>query len=96
MPWQRARRSREVSFSYNMDGMLKVSARIASTGEAAEITIDMLEKGKEDRIDVSGWKEAPLAGSFRTIIRRSEKWLKANSGEADQDEIREMEEYLYL
>lgn len=86
----------EVSFSYNMDGMLKVSARIASTGEEAEITIDMLEKGKDDHIDVSGWKEAPLAGSFRTIIRRSEKWLKANSGDADQEEIREMEEYLYL
>lgn len=86
----------EVSFSYDMDGMLKVSARIASTGEEAQITIDMLECGEEDRIDVSGWKETPLAGSFRTIIRRCEKWLKANSGEADEDEIREMEEYLYL
>lgn len=86
----------EVSFSYNLDGMLSVSAVIVSTGEAAEITIDMLERGRLERIDVSGWKEAPLAGSFRTVIRRSEKWLKANRAEAEDDVIREMEENLYL
>lgn len=86
----------EVSFSYNMDGMLKVTALIASTGQDAEITIDMLQQGREERVDVSGWKEAPLAGSFRTIIRRSEKWLEANREKEDEDEIREMDEYLYL
>lgn len=86
----------EVAFSYNLDGMLSVSAVIVSTGEAAEITIDMLERGRLERIDVSGWKEAPLAGSFRTVIRRSEKWLKANRAEAEDDVIREMEENLYL
>lgn len=86
----------EVSFSYNMDGMLNVSAVVVSTGEAAEITIDMLERGQQERIDVSGWREATLAGSFRTVIRRSEKWLKSNRAEADDEVIREMEEYLYL
>lgn len=86
----------EVSFSYNMDGMLKVSARSVSTGKEADITIDMLQCGKEERIDVSGWKEAPMSGSFRTIIRRSEKWLASNRGKAEEDEIREMEECLYL
>jgi len=86
----------EVSFSYNMDGMLNVSAVVVSTGEAAEIAIDMLERGRQERIDVSGWKEASLAGSFRTVIRRSEKWLKSNRANADDETIREMEEYLYL
>lgn len=86
----------EVAFSYNMDGMLNVSAVVVSTGKAADITIDMLEQGQRGRIDVSGWRESPLAGSFRTVVRRSEKWLKSNRGEADEELIREMEEYLYL
>lgn len=86
----------EVAFSYNLNGMLCVSAVIVSTGEAAEITIDMLESGRLERIDVSGWREAPLAGIFRTVIRRSEKWLKANRAEAEDEVIREMEENLYL
>lgn len=86
----------EVAFSYNMDGMLNVSAVIVSTGKAADITIDMLERGQQERIDVSGWRESSLAGNFRTVIRRSEKWLKSNRGKADAELLREMDEYLYL
>lgn len=49
----------EVSFSYNLNGMLNVEAYIPSTGNAAKITIDMLNQDdkKEQRIDVSNWKK---------------------------------------
>lgn len=66
-----------VQFSYNMNGMLDVKATILSTGADASIQINMLENvEEEERIDVSKWKETPLAKQFRTIIRRAEKELK--------------------
>ncbi|HBA97760.1 MAG TPA: hypothetical protein DCZ23_06600 [Lachnospiraceae bacterium] len=84
----------KVAFSYNLNGMLNVSATIASTGNAADITIDMLNRDKEQRMDVSGWKKSELAGDFRTLIRRCEKWLSSKKGDKQNKE--EAEEYLYL
>ena len=78
----------EVSFSYNQNGMLQVTGTIVSTGEAASIDIDMLNT-KETRIDVSDWKSSELAGGYRTVIRRAEKWLKSHGDD------RKVEELLY-
>ena len=44
---------------------------------------------KEKRQDVSDWKSSELAGEFRTIIRRAEKWLK------NHKEDKKVEELLY-
>lgn len=52
------------------------------------IDIDMLNT-KEKREDVSDWKSSELAGEFRTIIRRAEKWLK------NHKEDKKVEELLY-
>lgn len=65
----------EVSFSYNQNGMLQVTGTIVSTGKEASIEINMLHT-KEERVDVSGWKSSELAGDYRAVIRRVEKWLK--------------------
>lgn len=78
----------DVSFSYNQNGMLQVTGTIVSTGEEAMIDIDMLNT-KEKRKDVSDWKESELAGEFRAVIRRTEKWLK------NHKEDKELEELLY-
>lgn len=84
----------EVSFSYNLNGMLNVSATILSTGKAADITIDMLNREQEQRIDVSAWKKKPLAGEFRSTIRRCEKWIASKKG--DKKSKDDVEKYLYL
>lgn len=86
----------EVAFSYNLDGMLNVEASIPSTGKAADITIDMLDrdKEKEQRIDVSGWKKSPLAGDFRSLVRRCEKWLSSQN--LDEEDKEYAEECLYF
>ena len=76
----------EVSFSYNQNGMLQVTGTIVSTGKAAAIDIDMLGT-KEDRVDVSDWKSAELAGDYRAVIRRAEKWLKKNESEPELEEL---------
>lgn len=84
----------EVEFSYNLNGMLNVSATIPSTGNVADITIDMLNRDEEQRVDVSDWKNSFLAGDFRTLIRRCEKWLSSKKG--DKQDKADVEEYLYL
>lgn len=89
----------EVAFSYNLNGMLQVSAKVVSTGKEAAARIDMLERGTEAHVDVSGWKEAELGPDYRSVIRRSEKYIereKANSRDPeDEERIREMEELVY-
>ena len=65
-----------VEFSYNLNGMLEVEAKIVSTGKQASIEIDMMEGEKSERIDVSMWKDAPGAKAFRTVIRRAERRLR--------------------
>lgn len=68
--------------------MLQVTGTVVSTGAEAVIDIDMLNT-KEKREDVSDWKSSELAGEFRTIIRRAEKWLK------NHKEDKKVEELLY-
>ena len=50
------------------------------------IDIDMLNT-KEKREDVSDWKSSELAGEFRTIIRRAEKWLKNHKEDKNVEEL---------
>lgn len=72
----------KVEFSYNLNGMLVVSAVIVSTGEKAFIEINMMEKNKTvEKIDVSGWKDSPNSKKYRMVIRRAEKLLKELAGD---------------
>ncbi len=67
----------DVEFSYNLNGMLEVKARIASSGQEAGVEINMLNTELSDKkpIDVSGWKNSKYAKRFRTVIRRAERGL---------------------
>lgn len=76
----------EVSFSYNQNGMLQVTGTVVSTGEEASIEINMLNT-KEERVDVSGWKSSGLAGDYRTVIRRVEKWLKNHADDENAEKL---------
>lgn len=98
IPWgPRGEQSIGVSFSYNQNGMLEVTAVIDSTGKTAEVTIDMMGTEKEAKIDVSGWREAPDADDYRTVIRRGERFLKKEKGNLlDEEGAEELEHLLYL
>lgn len=87
-----------VQFSYNMNGMLDVKASILSTGEAASIEINMLEDASQEagRIDVSGWKESPLARQFRTVVRRGEKAVRSPQIQDEPFLQEEIEDGLYF
>lgn len=69
----------DVEFSYDLNGMLKVTATLASTGKAASIEINMAEGAGTD-VDLSQWKEAPGAKPYRSVIRTAERVLSGKNG----------------
>lgn len=86
----------DVSFSYNQNGMLAVTAMIPDTGREASIEVDLMEAKEEARIDVSGWKNAKGAGAYRTVIRRAEKLLLQPELKAELSDWEELDEMVYL
>ena len=75
VPPRRAGEERvDISFSYDLNGMLKVSAKLLSTGAEKSIEIDMTGKRKQEQ-DLSRWKEAEGAKEYRTVIRTAERLL---------------------
>ena len=98
IPARKAKAERiQVEFSYNLDGMLNVTAFIPSTGADASIEINMMQEQADEKelIDVSKWKDAPGASEFRTIIRRAEKMLKDPVVQNDLSLKEEMEAAIY-
>ena len=89
-----------VEFSYDMNGMLRVKANIVSTGNEAEISIDMMKEKEGEtspKMDVSKWKDAPNAKAFKTVIRRAERVLKnLDSPEEINCYQEDLEECIYL
>lgn len=84
-----------VKFSYNLNGMLHVTASIPSTGADASIVIDMMQE-TETKEDVSQWKKSPYAKQFRTVIRRAERMLKSLETDSFPAFEENLEENLYL
>ena len=74
-----------VNFSYDLNGILSVTATIVSTGGQASIEIDMTDSDETDipEIDVESWKEAPGASKYRSIIRKAERMLKKIDSASD-------------
>ena len=75
----------EIEFSYDLNGMLKVTAKLVSTGKAVSVEINMAEGKMEE--DLSQWKNAEGAKTYRAVIRTAERCL-AKSGSLP-DELRE-------
>ena len=66
----------DVSFSYDLNGILNVTATLVSTGKTASIRINMTkEEEKEREEDLSGWKKAEGAKAYRSVIRTTERLL---------------------
>lgn len=86
----------EVSFSYDLNGMLCVAATVLSTQQQASITINMMQHTEEtERTDISKWKEAKGAKEFRTVIRRAEKVLKKLKEDELEEDYEDLEDLLF-
>lgn len=87
-----------VEFSYNLDGILSVTASLVSTGNKESLMVDMMEAQvkRDTQVDVSNWKAADGAGKYRTIIRRAERLLHNQEFKLFKEDVKELEEILYL
>ncbi|MDR2785532.1 MAG: Hsp70 family protein [Treponema sp.] len=67
----------EVTFGYDMNGILQAKASVVSTGKqvAAEISTTGIKAGPH--LDLSKWEEAEGARAFRPLIRKAEKIIAA-------------------
>ena len=72
----------EVTFAYDQNAMLSVTARIVSTGKEAAIDINLKnpasagEQEAKSPADPDAWKNAPGAKEYRSIIRSVERMLR--------------------
>jgi len=84
----RARAGKEqilVTFSYDLNGILTVSAEIASTGKSAGVTVNTLETGKN--LDLSKWKDAEAAKKYRKLINKADRLVKVHGEDKAEDLI---------
>ena len=97
-PKPRGKEKIEVTFGYDLNGMLKVTARIVSNGKEAEIEIDTRKK-REETVDPEQWKHASGAEEYRPLIRTAERLLRRKEGpdfmrEILQRDLKELKERL--
>ena len=87
-----------VNFSYDLNGILSVTATIVSTGEQASIEIDMTDNDEDimSEIDVETWKEAPGASKYRSVIRKAERLLKKMDPASDPMEYKMLSDGLLV
>ena len=74
-----------IHFSYDLNGILKVSAEVVSTGKSAEITVDTSEVG--ENMDLSEWKNADAVSKYRKIINKADRLIKLHGEDADEVEV---------
>ena len=84
----------DISFSYNQNGILQVSAEVVSTGKVSSLTIDMIDVSLPDEKSAEEWKKSPLAREFRSLIRRAEKAIRLASAGGDGESAGELETML--
>jgi molecular chaperone DnaK len=97
-PARKGKESVQVTFSYDMNGILQVKAKSVSTGK--EVSADISTTGIEafPVLDITKWESAPGAKRYRPILRKAEK-LMAGDTEYDTDLevlVRQIKEALLL
>jgi molecular chaperone DnaK len=88
----------EVSFGYDMNGILQVKANVVSTGKQVSAEISTTGVKAKPLLDLSKWEQAEGARLFRPLIRKAEKFIA--SGKDPEDDIslmvRQIKEALLL
>ncbi|MCL2378436.1 MAG: Hsp70 family protein [Defluviitaleaceae bacterium] len=74
-----------IRFEYDLNGILKVTAEIVSTGKSATMTVNTEETGKS--VDLSRWKDAPFARTYRTILNKADRQVKLHGDDASAIEV---------
>jgi molecular chaperone DnaK len=65
----------EVTFAYDMNGILQVKASVVSTGRQVSAEISTTGVKARPLLDLARWEQAEGARSFRPLIRKTEKLI---------------------
>jgi len=60
-----------ISFAYDVNGILQVEGTILSTGAKANLVIETMGMTMEPEIDLSGWEKKPNARRYKAIIKKA-------------------------
>ncbi|MHC6202658.1 Hsp70 family protein [Breznakiellaceae bacterium SP9] len=67
----------EVTFGYDMNGILQVKASVVSTGKQVSAEINTAGVRAKASIDLSQWEKAEGARQARPLVRKAEKFVSA-------------------
>jgi molecular chaperone DnaK len=72
---RRGKEQIEVTFGYDMNGILQVKASVVSTGSQVSAEISTTGIKARPLLDLSKWEQAEGARLFRPLIRKAEKFI---------------------
>jgi molecular chaperone DnaK len=97
-PARKGKEQIEVTFGYDMNGILQVKASVVSTGKQVSAEISTTGVKARPPLDLSKWEQAEGARQFRPLIRKAEKII-ASGGDIGNDAgiyVRQIKEALLL
>jgi molecular chaperone DnaK len=83
-PAKKGKEPLEVSFSYDMNGILQVKAQVISTGTQVSAEINTTGVKPRAAFDLSQWENAKAARQYRPAIRKAEKLLASGRDEGGE------------
>lgn len=88
----------EVTFAYDMNGILQVKASVISTGKEVSSEINTAGVKPKPILDLTKWAAVPGAKRYRPTIRKAEKQIAAGNDEDGEFalRIRQIKEALLL
>ncbi|MDR3301865.1 MAG: Hsp70 family protein [Spirochaetaceae bacterium] len=88
----------EISFSYDMNGILQVKGSIVSTGKQVSAEISTTGVKAKPVFDLTKWEKADGARQFRPLVRKAEKQIEAGNDKTGEIAIlvRQLKEALLL
>jgi molecular chaperone DnaK len=82
-PARRGKEQIEVSFGYDMNGILQVKASVVSTGKQVSSEISTTGVKAKPPLDLSKWEQAEGARQFRPLLRKAEKFILSDKDNGD-------------
>jgi molecular chaperone DnaK len=97
-PARQGKEQIEVSFGYDMNGILQVKANVVSTGKQVSAEISTTGIKAAPQLDLSKWEQAEGARSFRPLIRKVDKLIASGKDMGDDMSlmVRRIKEALLL
>jgi molecular chaperone DnaK len=77
----------EVTFAYDINGILQVKGSVVSTGEKVSAEISTTGVKPKLVLDISKWESAENARHYRPVIRKAEKQIASGNDEKGELEL---------